>query len=259
MLVCYYWLGAQFDKSLLAQALNMIIVQVLLLKVALDHRPPPSHKGGIDSAPFAGLKAGELARPYNFWQWRSPKPYWEFIVYLTIGLFLAHLFLSHMSIYIEMLGYIGLGIEATLPIPQMLSNQRARSCKGFRVSVLASWILGDVMKMVFFFLANATNGGSGKPIPWAFKLCGLFQFACDLALGLQFWFFGDGVSSPLSSSASSISAASKRMVPGLAGGVLTGKKMPFLPMARAGGPGNTSDAQKGTQLDMLKEKDGMID
>lgn len=63
--------------SLLIQATIMIIVQVILLHVALENRPSPSSKGGEASQPFAGIKDGEFgnARPYNFWQWRSPKPY----------------------------------------------------------------------------------------------------------------------------------------------------------------------------------------
>lgn len=80
---------------------------------------------------------------------------------------------------------MGLAIEAILPIPQILANHRAQSCKGFRVSVLANWLLGDAMKMGFFFLAE-----EGK-IPWAFKLCGIFQAACDVGLGIQYWMFGD--------------------------------------------------------------------
>ena len=55
----------------------MIAVQVILLKIALDHRPPPSSKGGEAADPFAGASDGGLLdaqRPYNFWQWRSPKP-----------------------------------------------------------------------------------------------------------------------------------------------------------------------------------------
>lgn len=84
-----------------------------------------------------------------------------------------------------MIGYFALSVEATLPVPQIISNYRARSCKGFRFSVLFSWIFGDIMKMTFFFLAESS-------IPWAFKLCGLFQFACDIYLGVQYWQFGDG-------------------------------------------------------------------
>lgn len=53
----------------------MIIVQIGLLKVALDYRPPPPTKGGEAGLPFAG---GDdtlfgFQRPYNFWQWRSPR------------------------------------------------------------------------------------------------------------------------------------------------------------------------------------------
>lgn len=42
------------------------------------------------------------------------------------------------------------------------------------------------MKMSFFFFSD------GEKVPWAFKLCGLFQFACDIYLGSQYWRFGDG-------------------------------------------------------------------
>lgn len=73
----FYYPGAKFDMSLLIQSFIMIAIQLVLLKVALDHRPAPSSKGGESAIPFAGAREGELGvvRPYNFWQWRSPKPY----------------------------------------------------------------------------------------------------------------------------------------------------------------------------------------
>lgn len=89
------------------------------------------------------------------------------------------------TFYSAMIGYIGLSIEATLPLPQILSNARSQSCKGFRLSVLASWIAGDIMKMFWFFTATSD-------IPWAFKLCGIFQMCCDLFLGVQYWIYGEG-------------------------------------------------------------------
>lgn len=189
----------------------MIVVQLLLLKVSLDNRPSHSSKGGESSLPFAGSREGELgvSRPYNFWQWRSQKPwvtdllrmlivlrlkfdvhrYWQFLLYLFIILTALELFFSPSpslySIYSSAIGYLGLSIEAILPVPQILSNNRTRSCKGFRFSVLASWIAGDVFKMFWFFSAQT-------PIPWSFKLCGIFQMACDFFLGIQYWMYGDG-------------------------------------------------------------------
>ncbi|CAD6443499.1 2eb1b0fd-69f5-4d67-a225-85da6701a455 [Sclerotinia trifoliorum] len=187
----FYYPGAQFDTSLLIQSFIMITMQTMLLKVALDHRPSPSSKGGDAAVPFAGHREGDFggSRPYNFWQWRSPKPYWQFLLYLFIALIACELILSpapwFYSVYSDAIGYIGLGVEATLPIPQIIANHKSRSCKGFRFSVMASWIAGDIMKMFWFFTATSA-------IPWAFKLCGMFQMCCDLFLGLQFWMYGDG-------------------------------------------------------------------
>jgi len=41
------------------------------------------------------------------------------------------------------------------------------------------------MKMFWFFTATSE-------IPWAFKLCGMFQACCDSFLGIQYWMYGDG-------------------------------------------------------------------
>jgi hypothetical protein len=75
------------------------------------------------------------------------------------------------AFFSPLIGYVGLAVEATLPLPQMFANARTRSCRGFRPSVLVSWIAGDAMKMFWFFT-------SVTEIPWAFKLCGIFQAAC---------------------------------------------------------------------------------
>lgn len=187
----FYYPGARFDTALLIQSFLNILVQLVLLKVALDHRPAPSSKGGEAAMPFAGAResAWEIQRPYNFWQWKSPKPYWQFLLYLFIGLTICELVLAPMHwlypTYSLLVGYVGLSVEATLPLPQIFANARSRSCKGFRFSVLASWLLGDAMKMFWFFT-------SLTEIPWAFKLCGIFQAGCDLFLGLQYLMYGSG-------------------------------------------------------------------
>lgn len=197
----FYYPGAHFDKALLVQSIFMVLVQLALLKIALDHRPPPPSKGGEAAAPFAGVGAGQSSglfatRPYNFWQWRSPKPYWQFLTYLFVTLLALEVLLGPFpaiyAAYSVLVGYVGLSVEATLPLPQILANMRARSCRGFRVSVLVSWLAGDAMKMFWFFTAKTE-------IPWAFKLCGLFQAACDTILGIQYFVYGDGTHAHASS------------------------------------------------------------
>ncbi|KAI4602064.1 hypothetical protein KJ359_010930 [Pestalotiopsis sp. 9143b] len=186
----FYWFGSRYDNALLIQAFVNIFMQVILLKIALETRPPPSTRGGDSNFLLAGAKEGfmEWKRPYNFWQWRSPKPYWQFLLYLFIGLTVLELIVAPMQslypTYWSLLGIIGLGVEATLPLPQLLANYRSKSSRGFRVSLLASWILGDALKMYWFFTSTTE-------IPWSFKICGMFQAACDLGLGVQYLIYGD--------------------------------------------------------------------
>ncbi|PGH27162.1 hypothetical protein AJ80_01119 [Polytolypa hystricis UAMH7299] len=169
----------------------MIAVQLVLLKVALDNRPPVGFKDGIEHTPFSGQAAGSpsvFVRPYNFWQWRAARPYWTFLTYFSTSLTVIQIFLpplSNSQSYSSMLGFVGLSIEAFLPVPQILANQRAQSCKGFRLSVLAAWLLGDAMKMGYFFFG-------GDSVPLAFRVCGILQCCCDCYLGVQYWMFGEG-------------------------------------------------------------------
>ncbi|ORY19237.1 hypothetical protein BCR34DRAFT_582411 [Clohesyomyces aquaticus] len=182
ILKIYYWFGAHFSSSLLVQALLMICVHLLLLHVALTNRP-----ASTAHTPFAHSTSSP--RPYNFWQWRSTRPYWTFISYFTLVLLVLHFMLSPTGIFIpytDLLGYVALTIEATLPLPQLLSNYKRRGCKGFRFSVIVNWLIGDTFKMWYFFAS------SSDAVPVAFKICGVFQALCDVGLGAQFYIWGDG-------------------------------------------------------------------
>ncbi|KAL2863335.1 PQ-loop repeat-containing protein [Aspergillus lucknowensis] len=188
ILKVFYWFGDYYSLALLAQAVIMIGVQLVLLKFALDNRPAPGQKSGVEHIPFSDIGDGGFARPYDFWQWRNARPYWLFLAYLTGALTVIHICLppiSNSAVYINFLGYLGLAVEAILPLPQVIANHRSRSCKGFRISVAAAWILGDIMKLSYFFTSE-------DGIPWAFRLCGMFQFVCDCYLGVQFWMYNQG-------------------------------------------------------------------
>jgi hypothetical protein len=164
----------------------MTVVQIVLLHVALHNRAPVGAQYSINK-PFAGMDEGDsyVTRPFNFWQWRSRKPYWQFVLYFTATLAVLELFVGFNVAYTTLQGYFALGVEAILPIPQVLENERRRSCKGFRLSVLANWLVGDVFKMTYFFLSEGD-------VPLAFKACGLIQTVCDCYLGIQYWRFGSG-------------------------------------------------------------------
>jgi hypothetical protein len=59
----------------------MIVMQLMLLKVALDNRPPIGAKHGLEHAPFSQYAATGTVqsllsgrRPYDFWQWTKARP-----------------------------------------------------------------------------------------------------------------------------------------------------------------------------------------
>jgi len=184
----FYWFGVKFETSLLIQSVIMVCVQILLLKVALDHKPIRSEESKVPFATTGGNSAGvadifALERPYQFWQWRQQRPFWEFLGYFTATVGVLQLLFGQSPLFISIVGFTALGIEATLPIPQVLANHRNRSCKGFRLSVIIFWLMGDCMKGVFFTYSET---------PLVFKLCGLCQFCFDLTLAWQYWYYGDG-------------------------------------------------------------------
>lgn len=114
--------------------------------------------------------------------------YWHAIMYFAAALVVLELLLSQMpglyAVYANTIGCIGLGVEATLPIPQILINLRAKSSKGLRLSVLAAWIGGDTMKLFWFFTSKSE-------IPWSFKISGMFQASCDFFLGFQYLLYNN--------------------------------------------------------------------
>jgi len=164
----------------------MIVIQTLLLHVALTYRPAQSSTLPFSTADSKSAQNMAFSRPYTFWQWRNTSPYWTFLLYFTVALLLLQYIIGGNPLYTSTLGYSALAVEATLPLPQILANQRRKSCVGFRISVLANWLIGDAFKMTFFFLKG------DRDVPWAFKACGIFQAACDCYLGVQYYLFGNG-------------------------------------------------------------------
>lgn len=116
------------------------------------------------------------ARPFNFWQWSDYNSYLVFLLLLCLVLLLLYLLFSWSTTYIALLGYIALGLESTLPIPQLIANYRRKSLVGFRTSVLVGWLGGDSFKLMYFLLRKS---------PVQFTSCAVFQLSVDLAILAQ--------------------------------------------------------------------------
>ncbi|GAA5904493.1 Any1p [Sporobolomyces salmoneus] len=164
---CMYWLGARFQIYLLVQSFLMIGAQFGILYVCLLYRDPKE----------AERMKGKKKRPWNLWAWETFPPYLEFTALLILVHSILFLVFHKINFYIELLGFIALGLEATLPIPQLLVNYENKSTAGFRHTVLAGWFLGDAFKTIYYFTTN-DNG-------IAFKTCALFQLSVDCMLLVQ--------------------------------------------------------------------------
>ena len=108
----------------------------------------------------------------------------QFLAAFVASLTFLQILIGSSPTYTTMVGFIGLGIEATLPIPQFLSNYRQSSVAGFRPSVIIAWLIGDMFKVSYFFFGNAN-------VSWQFKACAIVQFSFDLGIAIQFCLYGN--------------------------------------------------------------------
>ncbi|RPD64309.1 hypothetical protein L226DRAFT_505908 [Lentinus tigrinus ALCF2SS1-7] len=168
---CFFWLGNRFELALLIQSLLMILAQLALLYICIRYRSRLSPE-----------TLGASARPFAFWQWANYTQYLEFLAAFILCQAILFLILGRSELFISVLGFVALGLESTLPIPQLISNYKQRSLYGFRMSTLIGWFGGDSFKTVYFFLQGS---------PLQFKVCAIFQLSIDCAIVVQRLIYGN--------------------------------------------------------------------
>ena len=115
----FYRLGRRFDDTLLWQSILMIVAQIALLHLCLRCRSFDEPGG-----------AWQYER--RLWHWPQFMDYVGFLGFVAVGLGLLQLLLGRQEWYIDMIGYLAVGTEAMLPVPQALTNYRRKSVEGFR-------------------------------------------------------------------------------------------------------------------------------
>jgi hypothetical protein len=203
----FFYFGRTYELSLFLQTLVMIVIQLVLLKFALDYRPRQWTEGPLDKDPnlvrsttnqsavailqfLIGYEKTDnntsSSRPYSFWDWKEQKPYWNFLIRLCLWLTIFQVMFGNWPVYVESLGLIGLLIEAILPIPQILTIASRGSVDGFRVTLLVSWLGGDISKLIYLTMRDSKN------IAPQFIFCALVQGIFDLFIGLQYYMYTTG-------------------------------------------------------------------
>ncbi|KAG8344204.1 hypothetical protein TRVL_04964 [Trypanosoma vivax] len=77
---------------------------------------------------------------------------------------------------VHIVGYVALGIESMLLVPQILLNNRRKSTEGVALALLFTWVSGDIGKLVYFVLTN-------ESLP--FLICGGVQLLFDAVIVAQ--------------------------------------------------------------------------
>ncbi|ORX95422.1 hypothetical protein K493DRAFT_182058, partial [Basidiobolus meristosporus CBS 931.73] len=157
----FFWLGDRFDPTLLYQSLVMILSQILLLEICLRYK--------VDA---------QWPAKSSFWNWPTFGHYVKFLVAFTGVVAVAYLLFGTFRSFIDILGYLSMGIEATVPMPQAYFNYRRKSVSGFSIVIIGTWFLGDLFKTQYYYFHD---------VPVQFLLCGIVQLSVDCVLCFQLW------------------------------------------------------------------------
>lgn len=89
-------------------------------------------------------------------------------------------FLMDHIIFVEIIGYLSLTIEAFLGFPQLLKNYQNKSTLGMSHHMVLLWTGGDLFKTGYFLV---------KKVPKQFIICGILQVSIDLMILAQISFY----------------------------------------------------------------------
>lgn len=87
----------------------------------------------------------------RFWGWDNYLDYVNCLLMFTSVIGVLYIFLHPYSMFIEALGFLSLGLESTLPVPQLLTNFKHRNTDGFSLLILASWVSISIKRVYVMY------------------------------------------------------------------------------------------------------------
>uniref|UniRef100_A0A8C6WNC5 Solute carrier family 66 member 2 n=1 Tax=Neogobius melanostomus TaxID=47308 RepID=A0A8C6WNC5_9GOBI len=164
----FFWIGKQFELTLLLQSVVMILAMFTMLHLCC----------AIQNTNRVSTKLHRLTDlDLNyFWKWSLFEDYLLFCFGFTVLCAVVTLLLLDSAVFVEALGSLALLFEAMLGLPQLLQNFNNRSTKGMSVKMVLLWTAGDVFKTTYFVLNDS---------PTQFWVCGSVQILTDVAILLQ--------------------------------------------------------------------------
>ncbi|KAF3689097.1 PQ-loop repeat-containing protein 1 [Channa argus] len=168
----FFWIGKQFELTLLLQSVVMILTMFAMLHLCCTVQ----NTNRVSTKQHRLL---DLDFRY-FWKWSVFEDYLLFCFGFTVLCAVVTLLLLDSAVFVEMLGSLAMMFEAMLGLPQMLQNLHNRSTKGMSVKMVLLWTAGDVFKTTYFVMNES---------PAQFWVCGSVQILTDVAILLQVLFY----------------------------------------------------------------------
>lgn len=164
-----FYLLEPFDVVLLVQSIVVIIGQGALLQLCITHtQHPKPHRHFDITSPFT-----------HWWAW-STFPSYVYAWLSIVAVCGAVAALGRDSpLVVQGVGTAALGIEASMTLPQLVQNAQRGSTAGLSAMLVASWVVGDFVKMGTYLTSGA---------PWQFMACATVQLLTDSAILGQVFF-----------------------------------------------------------------------
>ncbi|XP_058501452.1 solute carrier family 66 member 2 [Solea solea] len=168
----FFWIGKQFELTLLLQSVVMILTMFAMLHLCC----------AVQNTNRVSTKQHRLAdlNIHYFWKWTAFEDYLLFCFGFTVLCAVVTLLLLDSPVFVETLGSLAVMFEAMLGLPQLLQNFHNRSTKGMSVKMVLLWMAGDVFKTAYFVMNDS---------PAQFWVCGSVQILIDVAILLQVLFY----------------------------------------------------------------------
>ncbi|XP_015229567.1 solute carrier family 66 member 2 [Cyprinodon tularosa] len=164
----FFWIGKQFELTLLLQSVVMILTMFAMLHLCCT-----VHNNNRVSTKQHRLTDLNL---HYFWSWSAFEDYLLFCFGFTVVSAVTTLLLLDSVMFVEALGSLAVMFEAMLGVPQLLQNFQNRSTKGMSVKMVLLWTAGDIFKTTYFVMNES---------PAQFWVCGSVQILVDVAILLQ--------------------------------------------------------------------------
>ncbi|KAF5904734.1 PQ-loop repeat-containing protein 1-like [Clarias magur] len=169
----FFWVGKQFELTLLVQSVVMILTMLAMLHlcctVQISNRVSTKQH-----------RITDLDVRY-FWKWSAFEDYLLFCFGFTmLCAFFTLLFLD-WAVFVESLGSLAVLFEAMLGLPQLLQNYNNGSTRGMSIKMVLLWTAGDIFKTTYFVINES---------PAQFWVCGMTQILIDIAILVQVGYYG---------------------------------------------------------------------